>query len=377
MNVKGCAVVGATALLCVGGLAACGSSSKSSGETATSTSPASGAAVSQALTKLAPYKVPSPTISLTPLKSKPPTGKSVDFISCPLPTCQEYVEAMKSAAASIGWTVKSFNGGLTPATVTSAWNSVVQSPGDAVVAISILPNSALTSQLAALRSKGVPVLTIGGPNGISDGIIAHFIPRAASTEQSKIWADWIIADSNAHATVLYYTDPAFTSLLPYKQGFIAEMNVMCHSCSVDVQSANYATGVGTTIPSQVVSYLQRNPSVGYIVFNVGNNDVGVPQALAAAGLAGKVKIVTGNTGVVNMKAIAAGTQAMGVTGESYETGWRAIDTLIRQFEGMPIDPEPIGKFHIITKKNIPSNLDVPYTVPNYESDFKKAWQPVS
>lgn len=353
-------------------LSACGSGSDTASPNGSGGSTSAGTAALDK--KLEPHLTDTPTIPVEALAEKPPTGKKLSFISCPLPTCKQYLDALQAASKKIGWTVRVYDGGLTPATQASAWNSVAQDPGDAVVAVPTVPNPALSEQLGILESKKVPVVQLGGPSEPTGPVIGHFNNAKQSVVQGGIWADWIAADSGADAKIAYYTDTSFESLLPYGKGFSEELKAVCPTCTLDTQTANYAAGIGTTIPAQVVSYLQRNPNVKYVVINVGEAAVGVPQALAAAGLQGKVKLVTGASGVNNVKAIAGGQQAMAVVGERYEFGWRAIDLIIRSMQGVKItDPEPVGSLHIITKANLPKDVEVPFSVPGYEKTFLTAW----
>jgi ABC-type sugar transport system substrate-binding protein len=355
-------------------LAACGGEGASKSSDAGPAS-ANNPAAAAAKNKVAPHIAESSTFSLAPLPEAPPRGKTVSFISCPLPTCQQYLDAMNQAGAKIGWTVKSYDGGLTPDTQSSAWRSVSQNPGDAVVAVPTIPNSAISAQLAALAAKNVPVVELGGPSAPVAPVIGHFNNAKQSEVQGQIWADWITADSGANAKTVYYTDSSFESLQPYTEAFKKELSSACPQCPVEVQTTNYSTGIGKSIPQQIVSYLQRNPDTRYVVINVGDASVGVPQALTAAGLKDKVKLVTGSSSPTNVKAVADGSQAMAVVGERYEFGWRAFDLIIRHLMGLPVtDPEPVGSLHVITKDNLPKNLDVPYSVPGYQDSFLRAWR---
>jgi ribose transport system substrate-binding protein len=125
----------------------------------------------------------------------------------------------------------------------------------------------------------------------------------------------------------------------------------------------------------VVSYLQAHPSTNYLVLGSGDAIAGVPQALSAAGLSGRVKIATRGSTTTNIKDVAAGTEALAVTDETVETGWRIVDAFARHFLGDPItNPTPIGTIHAITKGNLPADVNVAFTVPNYQSFFLKAWQ---
>lgn len=366
-------------------LAACGSSkstgAQSSGTTAATANAASSngegpSGVAQAKSQLIPYENPNPTITLPPLSAKPPTGKTIDFVTCPLASCTEIQQAAQAAAKELGWTVRVFNGGVTPATFVSAMNDAVQNPGDAVLGIGILPNTAFSSQLAALKAKNVPFIAVASPSPVGDDMIANFSSSPEIALSGKVMADWIVADSNANANVAYFWDPVLTQHLAAKDAFVSETQKLCPACKVSVQTTSFTTGIGTSDPGQIVSYLQRNPDTNYLVVGIGDATAGIPQALATAGLAGKVKIVTRLADSVNFKDIAAGTESMGVTEETYEIGWRMIDAAARNMLGdsMSCCTTPIATVHVITKADLPPDLGVAYSVPNYQSYFLKAWQ---
>lgn len=375
----GLLVVTLAAACSSGGSSGGGSSTSSASAASTTQAGASGSAASadlaQAQQQLTSYENPDPTISLPPLSAKPPAGKTIDFVGCPLASCLEIQQAAQAAAKAVGWTVRVFNGGLTPATFISAMNDVVQTPGDAVLGIGILPNSAISSQLAALKAKHVPWVAVASPSPIGDDMIANFSSSPEIALSGKVMADWIIADSQGKANVAYFWDPTLTQHLPAKNAFVAEMAKLCPGCTVSVQTTSFSTGIGTTDPAQIVSYLQRNPDTDYIVIAIGDATAGVPEALAAAGLAGKVKIVTRLADTINFKDIQSGTETMGVTEETYEIGWRMIDALARDFLGdsMACCTTPIGTVHVITKADLPASLSVPYSVPGYQQFFLKAW----
>ncbi len=360
-------------------LAACGGGSTDANPgspTSPTGSPSTGSAVAQAVDALKPYLATDASFDLTPLKSAPPTGKTITFVSCPLSNCQNFEDGLKAASAKLGWSVKSVNAGLTPDTISSTWNTVVQNPGDAVVAVAALPDSAISGQLDALKSKNVPVVQILDPDGsaVAAPILAKLAPQGQNSQEGRIWADWIVADSRGSAKIAYFTDPSYPDLKAFKTVLDPEMSAICPTdCSTSTQTFA-AADIGKTVPAQVVSFVQSNPDVGYLAFGVGDAVAGVPEALAAAGLSGKVKLVTGRTGVANLQAISNGGQAMGIVGQSYEVGWQAADLLLRHLEGMPItDTQPVGLLHVITKDDLPSDISVPYTVPGYQAQFLKAW----
>src|SRR5262245_47791624 len=67
------------------------------------------------------------TVGITePLKSPIPAGKTIAWVTCSIPSCQQLDAPMKEAAAAAGWTLKEVNGGATPTTIGAAWDEVVK-----------------------------------------------------------------------------------------------------------------------------------------------------------------------------------------------------------------------------------------------------------
>ena len=390
----GCAAAGVlvvtmAAACSSGGGGSSSSTSSSSASAASSTSSASTAStpvaassggsasggVAQAQKQLATYEDPNPTISLPALSAKP---RRQDHRLRRLPAGFLPGNSAERPGGGQG-------GRLDRARLQRRPHAGQLRVGDErrraeprrrCVGIGILPNSAISSQLAALKAKHVPWVAVASPSPIGDDMIANFSSSPEIALSGKVMADWIIADAQGKANVAYFWDPTLTQHLPAKNAFVAEMGALCPGCTVSVQTTSFSTGIGTTDPAQIVSYLQRNPDTNYIVIGIGDATAGIPEALAAAGLASKVKIVTRLADTINFKDIQSGTEAMGVTEETYEIGWRMVDALARDFLGDSIAccTTPIGTVHVITKADLPASLTVPYSVPGYQQFFLKAWQ---
>ena len=134
-----------------------------------------------------------------------------------------------------------------------------------------------------------------------------------------------------------------------------------------------SAGIGTTVPAQIVSALEQNPSIKYVVFGLGDYAAGVPAAIAQAGLAQKVKLIVRAVAPVNYADIRSGAISAGITDEVVDSGWRDVDALIRLETKQPLaSAQPVGVTHLITKADVPS-ANTYYTAPNYEQVYEKAW----
>ncbi|PRZ39711.1 monosaccharide ABC transporter substrate-binding protein (CUT2 family) [Antricoccus suffuscus] len=359
----------------LGMLSACGNSDGASdGATGSSTAPSTGSSgpAATALAALKPYLDDNPSLDLTPLTAKPASGKKITYVSCALAACNDWADTLKEGAAKLGWTVKIVNGGNTPDVITSTWTSIAQNPGDAVIANSLLPDSAIADQLDTLKSKKIPVIELNGPNIPGGAVIAKLGSDEQNRLEGKILADWVISDSDGKGKAAYFNEPSYPDLKAPQEGFTGELKKVCPDCSSETQTFS-AADIGKAVPSQVVSYVQSHPDVTYIVFPVGDATAGVPQALAAAGLTDKVKLLTGRSGSLSITAIGSGGQAAATVGASGIPQYMSLDLLAHYWQdGKVAESQPLGILHLVTKDNAPANGKV-FSIPDYQNQYYKAW----
>jgi ABC-type sugar transport system substrate-binding protein len=369
----GCCVAAAAA-----GLAGCGSGGTVSTSSASDPSGPATASISAGLRTarraLASYEA-TPKISVPALPSRPPTGETIDFIGCPVSSCLEIQTGVQAAARALGWHVKVIQAQVTPESGAAAMTEAAQNPGDGVIDLSLLPTSAMSTQIEAIKRANVPLVTIASPSGRTPGVTAAFQPPSEIAQSGRVMADWIIADSGGKANAVFFGDPAYPFWSPAQSAFLSTMHSLCPGCKTATQPINFTTGIGTTIPGAIVNYLQRNPSVDYAGVIAGDAMAGVPEALAAAGLE-RVKIVTRIADTINFKDIAEGKEAAAVTEETIETGWRSVDAIARVLTHGQLSPccqDPVGTLHVVTRDDLPVDTSKPYVVPDYQAPFLRAW----
>src|SRR5258708_1625235 len=120
-------VATAAVAVMVAALAACGGNDDKGSATAAGAAPAatsSGAPEAKgAVTTLLQERQ---RIKLPPLSRKPPSGKTVALISCPVPGCKLAESSVIPAAQLLGWKVKVLDGGLTPEKYVAAAEQALQ-----------------------------------------------------------------------------------------------------------------------------------------------------------------------------------------------------------------------------------------------------------
>ena len=196
---------------------------------------------------------------------------------------------------------------------------------------------------------------------------------------ADINAAWIVEDSGSAADVLMVNTPAFAVIDAYSKRVESRLDEWCGDCSVTYLDAN-VTDIGTVLPSQVVSALQRSPEIDYVVFGFGDLSFGVSPALNTARLQDKVKVTGQLPGLDNLKALKSGTEAMWIPELSPLTGWRVIDAFARQFVGddphVAADSSP-NPTQILTPDNVNDAIFDPsgywVGVDGYEAIFMRMW----
>jgi ribose transport system substrate-binding protein len=127
--------------------------------------------------------------------------------------------------------------------------------------------------------------------------------------------------------------------------------------------------IGTKVPEQVVSFLQRNPDTKYLVATDDSWLTGVPDAIAAAGIEG-VKIIGQGTGQKPTQ-VENGQEYAMVSGDLATDGWNAVDMMARLSVGEKLeDSEPIGVIWAVNKKNVGQ---FPQVFPGIPGAYTKAW----
>jgi ribose transport system substrate-binding protein len=369
----------AVALLLVAACSSSGSATKggtsaSSGASSTTTSSGSGqVAAAQAATQQSEQQ-PTQIPLTTKLNSTPPSGKTFVFLQCELAQCKTFAEGVAAGAKALGWTLKvlSFQNS-NPATLTAAMDQALQYH-PVGVAFTGLPQAVWQSEVAKYKTANVPLIPAYSGEVNRDQTVIADIGAASEPAYGKIIANWLIADSNGAGHALSFRADDFAPLKQFSDSFASTLKSGCDSCEVtDIRATipQVESGQGTAL---IVSALQKDPSIKYVVACDAPFVDGLPAALKAVGLYGKVKIVGGGATSVEEKGLTTGDfTALTSLAQRY-TGWLMVDAAARHIEGMEISPSDGGEpIQLLTKDNLQTPSDS-YDYPsNYPDEFKALW----
>jgi hypothetical protein len=374
------------ALVLTATVAACGSDDNSDSGTKTAAPAAAGttaaaapaAAENPAKAEFDKWTGTQEAISVPPLGEPVPKGKNIAIVTCPLPVCQTETKASERAAKLLGWTSKTYNNPLTPEGYVGVWNQIVQSKPDGVIYVGVLPNVIVKSQLAKIAAAKIPAIVMApaGDKPSKDGpVYASYAGAPNFGLSGHLIGTTIVADNGPKPKVALVWDKTLALTLADERKEI-EKSISDAGGTLDIIEVS-AQEIGKAIPGQIVSYVQRNPDVKYLAFQLNDFTAGVPQALKAANAAGKVKIISRAPQPTHLKDIASGDQFASIAEENDAGGYRSVDALIRLFLGKTdFEMEPAGWHQIITKDNVgdvkPDAAGAPST-PGSPDTFLQAW----
>jgi ribose transport system substrate-binding protein len=361
------ALVGVLALA-----AGCSSSGTSSASHVSSNAVDSGVKLADAA--IARYTTAPTTLGLTAALKTKPIGKKIYEIEFPGPVGQVLGDSVVAACKQLGCDVTRVPMGADPASQTTAWDRAVRDKPDAVVSAGVT-TAVAGKQMRQLRVEGVKVVVF-----ISDAVQGADVDvNLAGPDRMKfdgaLEADWIVSTSKGKAHVLAYDFPDLPYVSAWTTGVKDELAKVCPACTVVVD--HYGFAIASTFASRVVSYLQQHPDIDYIAMSYGDEMVGLQQALQAAGLAGKVKIV-GRAGTsLNYGLIKSGsTQKADIGFPVQMFSWGLVDTAARLLAGQDAPVPYAHRTQVLTDATI--SFDVKstpswYGVKDFQHEFEASW----
>jgi len=362
-------------------VAACGSSSSSTTSASSgsgggsSTAASSGSAsTSAAAAALAPYKALPTSINITtPLKSAPPTGKTIVMLGTNNPSNVIIQQGLAKLAQMAHWnySLVSYDP-ANPGTFTQAETTALAKHPQYLVEAG-LPLTA--SQLAMAKSAGAKwILDSVYPVSVTSPVIGQVDAYAQDALMGKITADYFVSDSGGKGNAVVEHVPAYPILDGFTTGFANEVKAQCPGCKVSTTNITIPDLVAGKVPSDLVSALRSNPSANYLVFDDGPFADGVTSALSAAGLNGKVKIIGEAADQAGIAALKNGSEAAWT---GFDPGYQAyedMDIAFRDAEGttIPLSQEAQQPTQLLTKDTIGSTTN--WSAPtDAQAQFLKLW----
>jgi ribose transport system substrate-binding protein len=337
--------------------AACGddeSDSAASNSSGSSSSSSGSDGVAKAQAELEKYKSPPTEIVITePLKSAPPSGKTLVMLGTKDPNNVKLQESLKELTGLVGWKYEQVSyDPANPATFKAAVDTALTKNADYVAEAGIPLTADVIDKVKQAGAKWV--LTSVHPVEVTDPVIVNANAYENDELMGKVLADFFVADSGGKGKVLIEHVPAYPILTGFTDGFQAEVDALCPDCEVKIQNITIPDLVAGKVPSVMVSALRSNPDTDYLAFDVGPFANGIDSALAAAGLADKVKIIGEAADEAAIAALKSGKHTAWTGFTPVYSTYVMMDAMFRDSLGMPIDQEKAGiqPTQLLTKDNV-------------------------
>ena len=352
------------------------SSSSSTGAAAGGSSASSSSAgVQTAQAAVSAHEMTPATISVSaPLKTAAPKGKTIVYMQCELPQCALEGQGFQAATQALGWTYKVVNFQTTdPSSLVSGMTQALQYK-PAAVAVAGEDQSTWDSVIPAYQKAGTIILPFNaGPVTLSATVPAEVADPTDWANAGKLLGDWFVANSNGQGHAVFLNVSAFSVLSEFTNAATAEITKLCPACKVTpLNDSLTEVGSNGVVPS-VVSAVQRDSSVNYVLSADGAFITGLSSSLSNIGRS-SVKIAGGDPDISDEQNLLAGTESAWV-GQAYqELGWQVMDAVLRHMEGMTIPTADGGwPLQLIVKANVGTPNNSLQAPTNYQAQFEKLW----
>jgi ribose transport system substrate-binding protein len=309
-------------------------------------------------------------------------GKTVYFVPATyqVPVFQAVAASLESALGAAGIELQVCDGKSNPANMASCMQQAIDAKAGAIVTGSI-PQDLASVAFESAAKAGIPVVnTMTAPAGPGDPTqVAYLTPDYIGLQ--SLSANWVIADSDAAAHVLYVeiTDTPATVIWA-EQGALATYEQACPKCEVTVVKAN--TGQFDKLPSLVTSELTKHPDIDYVQTEVDFAVQPTIEGLQAAN-ATSVRVASMDGTLAGLQLLEGGQFVGSEVGFNADAlAWYAADQALRMMTGQPSNTEVAFPYQrIFTAGNI-GDLDLTpeaektgawYGSTDYQDGFTKLW----
>lgn len=319
-----------TAVVAVGALlaAACGDDSDDGASTGGGEGEQASAADVQVVTD------PPTDFAVTDPLPDPPEPKSVAFLVCPVPTCEENVPHITEATEALGWDIETIS--MDQANPGVAFQQALDGGFD-YIALTGVPLTAIEEQMAEARDRGIPVFECHSTD-VAEGEANGLYSQCAGAESVGVaadrLADWVIEDSGGDANVVAVTIRDFPILVAEEDALVAAFEDRCPDCSVEGLPVTVDDLGAGEVPQQVASYIQSNPDVDYVWFTFSDLSIGVSEALEGSGVLEDRNLVGVLFEPPQLEEIAAETNRAWVAVPDPYAMWTMVDQMARHATGV-------------------------------------------
>lgn len=359
----------AAVVVALAAAAGCGSStdtpSSAGSESASGSGSSSSGGIARAQAEVDKFTA-NPALEVSPLPSPPDASTYAIQVNCTIPACAP--GAMNAAMDVLGWKFEEMSYDISkgPSALQQALTQAVAAKPDVIIYGANFPEATFQPLVDRGVEEGIKFIDIGG--ALTPGYVACIQCRDSLGAIGALAADIVLADAGGKTDIAVPSDPSIPPLKGQVDGIKAEVEENGEGSRVLEVDQSVASSPADNA-SRLVSFLQRNPSVKYVI---ASEQFLNAAALNSAGLASRVKLVgmypLSASNVASVKNGRVFAFSVGELGSLY---WRAADAAARAVQGVEVDPiAPIQSLRVMDKTNAHVGLLDP---ANYQDIYTKAW----
>ncbi|MBN8866476.1 MAG: substrate-binding domain-containing protein [Solirubrobacterales bacterium] len=286
--------------------------------------------------------------------------------------CADKAKSLKSAVEALGYKFELCDGGSTPDRIAGCFTNAINAKPDVIVTNGIAATDAGDSYTKVAES-GIPHIGMftGNPPGKVDGVLTEVGGDSCGAGATDL-ANWVIADSDGKANVLFVGTNTFACNVQRMDAFTKQMET-CDTCNVDTLKFSIDS-IQSTLPQQIQAELQSNPDIDYVVGTFDAVALAAADVVRQAGKSDSIKVAGFDGDGPNLELIQQGDiQAADVATGGLEPGWVAADAAARVIAGQKLEPNTPVTRVLINDSNA-AEIGGSYDGPaGFEDQFKALW----
>lgn len=270
-----------------------------------------------------------PTI---PLDSVPET-KTVAWLECELPSCQDITPGFEEATALLGWNLEVI--GVQSFDPAPGFEQAIALGVD-YIAITGTPPALVQDQIDAAAAAGIAFFSCfdtTDPAGEENNIWVQCGDDSSVEVAGELIANAVIADSGGTANTLMVNIPDFAVLAAERDASAATYAANCPDCTFEELAVTIDQLLAGDVPGAVLAALQADPSINYVHFAFDGLTGGVSGVLADAGLAESVTLVGVDFSAAVLQEITDGTHKIWTANPKPYSAWIMVDGMARHSIG--------------------------------------------
>lgn len=291
-----------------------------------------------------------------PALSKPVdmTGKKVLVVVLGdnIPVIHGGAVGLDQALTELGATSDICDGKFTPTVVSDCLQQAIDRKYDAVVT-EFIDYEMAASAFDALEAAGIPTV-IGGvapPAGKTNGETLAFYdntPRVGLLYEALTEAALAYKGTETNALWLRLTDSTTTTNA--SDHGIEHFEKLCPTCGL--ASTEFATANIDKMPGAVSAALLKAPDTNVVIVPVDSFVPPALQGVQSAGMADKVKVVSGSSDLAGLQRLKSGEQVVDLGTPVIYEGWKLANALLQLLAGDEVRTGDVMVTRAFTPENV-------------------------